>query len=77
MSSRSKRQKKNDRTPWIIAFVFLAALTIFCELSVFGLCGGLGQAIRRGLHGTFGLLGWIFPVLLWIWLFYIWRFCIV
>ena len=76
MSSRSKRQKKNDRTPWIIAFVFLAALTIFCELSVFGLCGGLGQAIRRGLHGTFGLLGWIFPVLLWSWLFYIWRFCI-
>ena len=66
MSSRSKRQKKNDRTPWIIALVILAALAIFCELSVFGLCGGLGQAIRRGLHGTFGLLGWIFPVLLWI-----------
>ena len=76
MSSRSKRQKKSDRTPWIIAFVILAALAIFCELSVFGLCGGLGKAIRGGLHGTFGLLGWIFPVLLWIWLFYIWRFCI-
>ena len=76
MSSRSKRQKKNDRTPWIIACVIMAALAIFCELSVFGLCGGLGQAIRGGLHGTFGLLGWVFPVLLWIWLFYIWRFCI-
>ena len=76
MSSRSKRQKNSDRAPWIIAFVILAAMAIFCELSVFGLCGGLGQVIRGGLHGTFGLLGWIFPVLLWIWLFYIWRFCI-
>lgn len=59
-----------NKKPWVIALIILAALAVFCELSLFGLCGSLGGIIHNALIGTFGLLGWIFPVLLWIWAYY-------
>ncbi|MBQ4361580.1 MAG: DNA translocase FtsK [Lachnospiraceae bacterium] len=70
--SRSAAKKSNKRL-WIIWFIFLV-LCVFCEMSLFGVCGKAGVYIRKGLLGSFGLIGYAFPVLAAVWLFMVFRF---
>ena len=55
---------------WIILTVCFV-LAVFAEMSLFGLCGAIGVTIKHVLFGTFGLAGWIFPILFFVWLFYL------
>ena len=67
--SRAK-QRKMSGALWAV-WIVIAAAAVFCELSLFGLCGGLGERIRSFLFGAFGLVGYVFPVLTAVWFLYL------
>ncbi len=47
-----------------IVILILVAVCVLLFLSNLGLCGALGQAIHGFLRGTFGVMGYVFPVYL-------------
>lgn len=67
-SAGVKKQKKNTFLREIVLWIELAVCLILV-LSTFGICGVVGNFFASIFFGLFGLLGYIFPVLLFIMLF--------
>ncbi len=49
-----------------IVILISLAVCIFSQISLFGICGFLGDALAGFLFGTFGLLAYIVPIMIFI-----------
>ena len=63
-ASQKKRNSKASVPGKDIAVLVSIALFIFLQISMFGVCGSLGEVLASFLFGTFGLLAYITPMLI-------------
>ena len=59
-------EKKEDGFHLEIVLIVACAVAIFLEVSNFGLCGTVGNAISGFLFGVFGCIQYILPILLFV-----------
>ena len=71
--SRKKPGKAAGKEPEInsfmgteVAIIVTFAVSVLLFLSNFGLCGAVGDALRKGMLGVFGGMGYIAPILLFV-----------
>ncbi|MBO6107781.1 MAG: DNA translocase FtsK [Eubacterium sp.] len=63
-TSNSRNDKELSPIYGEVVFVILLILSVFILLSLFGLCGVVGNALAHILFGLFGAVSYIFPFIL-------------
>ena len=66
MQAKQAPAKKEDGFHLEIVLIVACAVAIFLEVSNFGLCGTVGNAISGFLFGVFGCIQYILPILLFV-----------
>ena len=66
MQTKQAPAKKEDGFHLEIVLIVACAVAIFLEVSNFGLCGTVGNAISGFLFGVFGCIQYILPILLFV-----------
>ena len=68
-NTRSKRKTKAEiakqkKMRAEVAIWIFSALAVFLFLSNFGICGNIGNMLRHWMLGSFGTMGYVFPIVL-------------
>ncbi len=61
-----KEPESNSFMGTEVAIIVTFAVSVLLFLSNFGLCGAVGDALRKGMLGVFGGMGYIAPILLFV-----------
>ena len=61
-SSQNNRKQEASRSSGSIQIIIAAAICLFLELCLFHVFGKVGEWVRYGLMGVFGLAAYIFPI---------------